>query len=218
MSEKQHSFFTAETTVWKIRNRLQQWVIILLMDEKLFSPRLCFLMEKIIEGLVMFSTEHLHPTNEVSRPAVKWFWLIKHPWAVWQLLQWEGCCSWRGSCCQTQKRKESGRIIGPWSSGMMVLEKQSRNWKKKKNFGLYHQKSVKEKKLLFTHQEWCPGSRVCQHGEEMLMQSCWAECLAWQEMPKTWHLWHSLTQPAQGGSNEVTPSRCFSIYVCIFVL
>lgn len=89
-------------------------------------------MEKIIEGLVMFSTEHLHPTNEVSLPAVKWFWLIKHPWAVWQLLQWEGCCSWRGSCCQTQKRKESGRIIGPWSSGMMVLEKQSRNWKKKK--------------------------------------------------------------------------------------
>lgn len=44
--------------------------------------------------------------------------------------------------------------------------------KKKKNFGLYHQKSVKEKKLLSTHQEWCPGSRVCQHGEEMLMQSC----------------------------------------------
>lgn len=94
----------------------------------------------------MFSTAHLHPTSEVSLPAVKLFWLIKLPWAS-ELR--DSCCSERDAAHGGEAAVKLGRerilpVVGPCSSGTMVLEKQKGNFQKF-HFGLYHQKSVKEK-------------------------------------------------------------------------
>lgn len=60
-------------------------------------------MEKIF---VMFSTAHLHPTNEVFLLAVKLFWLIKLPWAL-ELC--DSCCSERDAAHGEEAAVKLGR-------------------------------------------------------------------------------------------------------------
>lgn len=80
--------------------------------------------------------------------------------AVWELLQWEGCCSWRGSCCQTWKSRNSGRIIGPWSSGMMVCWRNRRGIFKIFILAFITSRVWRKKKICFPPtKKWHPGSR-----------------------------------------------------------
>lgn len=77
--------------------------------------------------------------------------------ATWQLLQWEGCCSWRGSCCQTWKRKDSAssRTMQFRNDGAGETEGEF----SKVSFWPLSLEECEGKNLLSTHQVWHPGSR-----------------------------------------------------------
>lgn len=97
-----------------------------------------------------------------------------------------------------------------------MLEKQKGNFQKF-HFGLYHQKSVKEKKICFpptTCGILVAESLSARQGNvrAILLNSE----LGMARNAKNVTLVAQLCGASQGGSNEVIPSRCFSMYACSF--